>query len=274
MYNLSYVVNENNTVRVVAFDDHIVDHSARKCVNDVPTPFDNPYNGNTLMGHYVSESSSEESIRCSLSRTKRSISSIASNGHFCFFCTFTFDPSRIDRFNYDSCSSCMQDFIRSLKKTYPDLQYLLVPELHKNGAFHFHGLFSRHISRDLLPVWDYKRHCSVYFFRSFPGRTQVELIRDIQRISSYIQKYITKDLLSVSKGRRRYWYSHSTIHLPEKTEVLIYQNSASYIAEYVKEILGGSCYVCTSCPYKAYIFTFDSKHLAHFLSVLHLFSPE
>lgn len=55
----------------------------------------------------------------------------------------TIDGSRHDRFNLDSFLTRFTQFIRDLRKKYGcKLLYLLVPEKHKDGAWHIHGLLS------------------------------------------------------------------------------------------------------------------------------------
>lgn len=147
-----------------------------------------------------------ESVRCSISRTKKRIRQICSSFVPSFFCTFTFNPAIVDRYCYDSCVSAMRSFLKSLPD---DLQYIIVPERHKDGAFHFHGLFSA-----LLPVtyagFFHNQHVfhATYWYWGF---TDCTLITDVRKVSSYLLKYIEKDLVEATVCKQRFIYSRSTI---------------------------------------------------------------
>ena len=58
------------------------------------------------------------------------------------FITLTFNEQKVDRYNFDECSRIARQWLHNQRKNAPQLQYLLVPELHKDGAFHFHGLLA------------------------------------------------------------------------------------------------------------------------------------
>ena len=78
----------------------------------------------------------------SLARTKTLIHDLVLCNDFELFCTFTFDPDKVDRFSYLSCLSKMSKWIHNQKDKNPDFMYLVVPEQHKSGAWHFHALIS------------------------------------------------------------------------------------------------------------------------------------
>ena len=59
-----------------------------------------------------------------------------------WFVTLTFDPQKVDRYNYSDCAKKLKNFIDVTRRKCPGLKYLFVPELHKDGAFHFHGLIA------------------------------------------------------------------------------------------------------------------------------------
>ena len=57
-------------------------------------------------------------------------------------------------------------------------------------------------------------------FRSFKyGFTTVSKIEDTQKVSSYITKYITKELISATKGKHRYLYSKN-LEVPKVENVM------------------------------------------------------
>ena len=61
---------------------------------------------------------------------------------FDYFITLTLNPINIDTFDLDNFIRTFGQFIRDQRKKYSwgDIQYLLVPEKHKSGSWHMHGL--------------------------------------------------------------------------------------------------------------------------------------
>ena len=86
--------------------------------------------------------SKEHSEQSSLSRPKQKIYNYAfsndwSNG---LFFTITFDPKQVDSFDYDKCYKRLHQFLKNIKDQNPDFKYIFVPEFHKSGRIHFHGI--------------------------------------------------------------------------------------------------------------------------------------
>lgn len=223
MHNLSMFKCNDGSVRFRFFKNHVFDHEKKVSHKDrIYTPFlDDNYNfkyGYEIDAFFPDEieRKKQESLRCSLSRTRNRILRLALSGDFNFFATFTFDGSKVNRYDYDSVCHVMQKWLRSLP---PGTQYIVVPELHKDGAYHFHGLFSnfggfRYAGR--FKSGDVFHHDTIDFgYHSFVP------IRDRVRCSRYIVKYITKELLSVASSRRRYWYSTSTLFCPMDLHFLV-----------------------------------------------------
>lgn len=144
----------------------------------------------------------------SLSRAKRTIIDYADNNDFNYFITFTFDQTKIDRQDgrllYEKVKSCMKYY----KRFYcPDLIYLLVPEQHQDGCYHFHGLCkipdivcndgSTMPPPDLTKHYDRIKHCyywrSNYFFERFGAVRFDSIFANSIACSRYISKYITKE---------------------------------------------------------------------------------
>lgn len=152
----------------------------------------------------------EESIRCSTSRTRKMIRLLAlSTDKWKFFATFTFSMLEVgNRYDYDNVCQYMQLYLSELRRRFPDMKYIVVPEMHKDGAFHFHGLFTHmHVS-----YAGFYHHQHVYHDDSFTyGFSDITYIKDQLRVSHYLCKYITKDLCCVTPGKKRYWHTKSTL---------------------------------------------------------------
>ncbi len=189
----------------------------------IPEPSDGDRMYNPFEGRWMNirdfkddASSREESLRSSLSRTRSIVNRLGRANSWEFFITFTFDPQKVDRYSWDAVSSKMSNWLNNTRKKAPDLRYLVVPEMHKDGAFHFHGLFSCCDGLGLVDSGVIRDGSKVYNVSSFRlGFTDAERVKQSDRAASYVMKYITKDLVSVSKGKKRYWASRNLIR-PEE----------------------------------------------------------
>ena len=159
---------------------------------------------------WMNEEKRAESARISFGRTKNMIYYLARSNEWEWFVTLTFAPDKIDRYDFDVCSKRVREWFNNLKKRKaPGLYYLIVPEHHKDGAWHFHGLLG---GCDGLTFKDSgvkdKDGEVIYNLENYKlGWTTAEKIKDSARASSYICKYITKDLCDLTKGKRRYFCS-------------------------------------------------------------------
>lgn len=138
-------------------------------------------------------------------RARTSIHDIIACNTFEFFVTLTVSPeAKFNRYDYDECAKHLSNW---LKRHLP--KYILVPEKHKDGAYHFHLLADvpkvelRHYKGSVFNLVKYKYGYS----------TAIKIRKNSEaRIANYVRKYITKDLLdTVGKGRRRYWTSKNLI---------------------------------------------------------------
>lgn len=150
------------------------------------------------------------SFYVSYNRTKNKIYNYARDNTWEWFLTFTFDPKQVDSFNYDEVVDCMSEFFRFIRRNRnTDIKYLVVPEKHKSGRYHLHGVFSNmdmslwkmqfsgHTTKGGLPI---------YNIGGFPyGFTTATQVQSSTRVSHYISKYITKDMFDGIKNKKRYW---------------------------------------------------------------------
>lgn len=130
-----------------------------------------------------------------------------------WFVTWTFDQNRVrSRYDYADLAKRMTFWLNNVRKRKaPDIRYLVVPELHSDGAIHFHGLIAdignlRLVDsgkrdkrgRRVFNVGDYRK-----------GFTTATRIEDSKRAAAYVTKYITDGLMMVTKNQRRYWVSRN-----------------------------------------------------------------
>lgn len=146
----------------------------------------------------------------SLRKTKRTISDIILCNQFDLFCTFTFDPKKVDRYNSEVCKRTMSKWLNNQREIHGNFNYLIVPEWHKDlKALHFHALFKDY--RGKLAESNVKKTTKtsrkIYNINSYrSGFSTAVKIDNHEKVSSYIKKYITKDM-PLFPGRKRYWCS-------------------------------------------------------------------
>jgi hypothetical protein len=153
----------------------------------------------------------------SLRRTKTRLSDIVLANRFSLFCTFTFATERSD---VARCKSRMSHWLDNQNTRVGKFKYLIVPEFHKDGvSIHFHALFkdyngnlvdSGHKRSDGRVVYNIPG----YKF-GFSTATKIDE-EGIPKVSSYIKKYITKDMPQF-ENKKRYWCSHDLIR-PDKVQ--------------------------------------------------------
>ena len=152
----------------------------------------------------------------SLRRTKQTIYELARANDWDFFSTFTLK----DAYRYDYFASCkkLRTWLNNFKKrSCEDLLYIVVPEFHKDGAIHFHALIQSKKIADLLS----RRWCDnkkFYLPNYTLGISEFEKVRDRYRVSNYICKYITKEMIDIP-GKNRYFRSQG-LKTPMKQEFL------------------------------------------------------
>lgn len=150
-----------------------------------------------------------ESQRVSFTRTKNSIYHIARSASWDWFLTLTLSPDVVDRYNLDECSKKLRKHLNNIKvRKCPDMYYLIVPEQHKDGAWHFHGLIGGCNDLNFADSGILCDDKSIYNWLDYKlGFTTATRVQDTARVSSYICKYITKDLCGITVGRQRYFVS-------------------------------------------------------------------
>lgn len=153
----------------------------------------------------------ERSLRVSADRSLNMVYKYARANVWEWFFTLTFNPEKVDSFNYVEVSEKLSKWLNNMRRTCPDMKYLVVPEKHKSGRYHFHGLF---VDVNNLKFVDsgHKDDCGnvVYNVGNYSlGFSTATRVQDTGRASSYLSKYITKDLAEQTFGKKRYWSSRN-----------------------------------------------------------------
>lgn len=161
----------------------------------------------------------------SLRRTKTLIKDIVLCNDFELFCTFTFDPNKVDRFNLNRCWGIMSRWLHHQRDLSPDMKYLVIPEMHKSGAWHFHALISGYKSTLKASSHSSPYGRQIYNITSYrSGFSTAVYIDDKEAVSYYVQKYITKDFVK-KFNQRRFFCSRNLIRPIKSTNSPIFRNT-------------------------------------------------
>lgn len=136
------------------------------------------------------------------------------NDFDCFW-TLTF---KSDRYDYDAAFLKLEKWLCKMRRKYGRFNYILIPELHKDGAIHFHGvtggfkgqLEDSGVKHNRVKVYN----CSDWEY----GFTTITKMRSKEKCASYVTKYFTKEMQDtvVEKGKKKYWCSRG-LRLPAVT---------------------------------------------------------
>lgn len=157
----------------------------------------------------VDRNVNDEKLDNHISRAKNKVFEYAACNEFEYFVTLTLDPKKYDRYNLGKFIKDLGQDIRNQRRKYgADIQYLLIPEPHKDGAWHMHGLINGFPDQELelftlqdkLPyrvlelikeghkIYNWTRYAEKF------GWCTVERVKSRNAVSKYITKYISKSL--------------------------------------------------------------------------------
>ena len=148
-------------------------------------------------------------LQNSISRTRRVIYEYAACNPWEYFVTLTLGENH-DRSDLDAWKKSFPQWIRNYNRINgTNIKYLLIPELHKDGLnWHMHGLLMN-LPEEHLQAFDLFMHLphsirkslqqgrALYSWPKYAekyGYCSVEPVRDARAVSTYVTKYITKDL--------------------------------------------------------------------------------
>lgn len=159
------------------------------------------------------------------SRTKQAVFMYARCVEWEWFVTLTFSEDKVDRYDYDECSKKARRWMNNQRTRYaPDLQYLLVPEQHKDGAWHFHALLARIGDMRFVDSGHRSRNQIVYNMVKWQyGFTTATKVKDVHKVAKYVGKYITKHICDCTPGKQRYFVSQN-IPLPKVSVLFCEEN--------------------------------------------------
>lgn len=158
----------------------------------------------------------------SMRRARAKLRRLALSNEFEYFVTLTLDKEKIDRYDPKVIMQKVNRWLDNMVRRH-GLRYILVPEQHKDGAYHFHGFFAgdglqtvdsglKHEGRTIynLPQWGY-------------GFTNAQkLYGTYSAAVGYVCKYIGKQ--DGARPMGRWYYSGGALKdAPKEYALLDYQ---------------------------------------------------
>lgn len=132
-----------------------------------------------------------------------------------YFITLTFDDTKVNAYDYNEVRSSLVKWLNNQKHQNKDLEYVIVPEYHKSGRIHFHGVVRGNLNWSLSPAKNkqgrviYKNGVKIYNLDNYKfGYTTISEIKNTEAVSVYTSKYITKEFIDI-KNAKKYWSSRS-----------------------------------------------------------------
>lgn len=145
-----------------------------------------------------------------MSRTKAKIFELAMCNDWEYFVTLTLNPEYHDRSDLNHYKKKLSTWIKNYNRLHDiSIKYLLIPENHKDGNWHMHGLmmglpikylreFTIGKKLPLKMITEITKGNTLYDWPAYAkafGYLSISKIRNAESISKYITKYITKNLL-------------------------------------------------------------------------------
>jgi hypothetical protein len=147
-------------------------------------------------------------------RARAKLRRLALANGFEYFVTLTLDPAKIDRYDGAAVTKALNRWTDNMVRRH-GLRYILVPEMHQDGAFHFHGFMAgpglraedSGIEWGGRPVYNLPQW-------SYGFTTAQRLYGDYHAAVGYCCKYIGKQAAQRPLGR--WYYSGGALAEPEK----------------------------------------------------------
>lgn len=142
-----------------------------------------------------------------ISRAKNKVMEYGLCNEFKYFITLTIDPKKYDRYDLRTYYKDFTQFLRNYNRLYnTKVEYVLVPEQHKDGAWHMHGLVKGILEKHL--VKNEHGYLDWLHYRKKFGWVSLDPIRDLGAVSKYITKYIKKSMdTSVERLNAHLYYN-------------------------------------------------------------------
>lgn len=163
---------------------------------------------NAKLKHYNQGDYTQDFLEKSINRTHRVVRDYILCNNFTYFFTLTISPKVCDRLDDITVQKELKKYLDNIRR-HNSLEYIIVPERHKNGALHFHGLTSTPQAFNLKPsnMRD-KSGRTIFLSQNYKlGRNNFTEISSKVAVSQYVRKYISKQFHLNDPYKKRYWCS-------------------------------------------------------------------
>lgn len=188
----------------------------------------------------------DEKLECNISRARSKIFEYAYCNNWEYFINLTINKEKYDRYNLKGYIKDLTQWLRNYCKKFKiKIQYLFIPEQHKDGAWHIHGLLmglpANHLSEFVIGVHPQKLIDMEYknwhpYSKKF-GFVSVGEIKNHEACSKYITKYVTKDMANNNNSlNARLYYCSKGLNTAEiiKKGTMSANIDPDYENDYVK----------------------------------------
>lgn len=167
-----------------------------------------------------SSENKEENAARNARRAKKEVLEILENNEFDMWGTITVSPQKLNRYDHQAVKSVLMSVLKAQRRKCKEFSYVIITELCKDGAIHFHGLFNK--TPDIIPAMSPKYEgqmkemrggkwvllYNVPAFANTLGYTKFEEVGSPDAVNHYVTKYITKDMPTFA-DKKRYWASRN-----------------------------------------------------------------
>jgi len=170
-----------------------------------------------------------------ISRAKSTVFELALCNDWEHFITLTLDQKKYNRYDLQGYIKDLSQFIRNQRRKYKtDLKYLLIPEQHKDGAWHMHG-FMHGLTKNMLKdnahgYMDWQDYSKKF------GYCSLDKIKHKNKAAAYITKYISKDFSKgIKKLNAKMYYCSQGLQRAETIKKGLLKHKLSnpdYVGEY------------------------------------------
>lgn len=176
-----------------------------------------------------------ENIKSASYRARRKVFDYAiANYDFEYFITLTLNGEYFQRNDIETACKKLNKFLANRVQR-KGLKYIIVPELHKDGAIHFHGLINKAVEmvpsgtyippnggkplkgetlkRKGVPLEDCREVFNIVDWK-YGFTTAIKIDEERERTARYVAKYITKESGNNGKICGRYYFSGGDLLQP------------------------------------------------------------
>lgn len=221
-YSSSIVEYGNGEVEVTTYDNPVIRHSnggihyfttLEDNINGVDYVSECPFGSirevvDGDLGEWLAEDNAKKirNREKNVFQSKKKVQKLAKSLKWEWFFTFTFDPSITDSYDYVQCQKKISKWLNNARRKCPNMAYLLVPEQHKSGRWHFHALMSYVDGLAMMPSGHFtKKHQEIFNCASWGfGFTTCIKCDGSNATANYICKYFTKEMLLGLFRKRKY----------------------------------------------------------------------